>query len=122
VTEFRADIVALARSDLRVASILISVRFDDPAAEQRRLAFVDELLRLTSDLGHALADHARHALSESRGSHSTWDIAAEAEHVYATMVRYEALLHEIGREYRPLVAWSLPEHGSSVDGRHGGLP
>ena len=105
----------IAGVDLRVASAVISLRFDDPAAEQRRLSLVDELLRATSNLSRALAGHARHGLSESRGTHSAWDMASDAERVFEALVRYEALIYTIGYEYRLLVAAAEGEHENGTD-------
>ena len=65
---------------------------------------VDELLRATSHLSRALAGLARHGLSESRGTHSAWDVAADAEQVFEALVRYESLIYGIGSEYELLIA------------------
>ncbi len=112
----REEAVVIAGVDLRVASAVISMRFDDHEAEQRRLALVDELLRATSNLSRALAGHARHGLSESRGTHSAWDMASDAERVFEALVRYEALVYAIGYEYRLLVAAAQGEHENGTDG------
>ena len=98
------EAITIARPDLRIAAVVVSVRFRNPEAEQERLALVDELLREESNLGRALAGHARHALSESRGSHSNWDIVADAEEVYAMLVRYEAIVRRMANIYGALVA------------------
>ncbi len=105
--------VTIARNDLRVAAIVVSVRLREPLAEQQRLMLVDELLRVESNLGRALAEHARHALSEARGSHSAWDIMADAEQVYAALERYEATVQRIASEYGSLVA-SITTNGSDA--------
>ena len=78
----------IARHDLRIAAVVVSVRLGEPLAEQQRLTLVDELIRVESSLGRELAEHARHALSESRGTHSKWDVVADAEAVYAALERY----------------------------------
>jgi len=107
----------IAISDLRVASAVVSLRLADPAAEQRRLALVDELLRATGNLGRALVGHARHGLSEYRGTHSAWDVAADAEQVLEALARYEVLVYGIGTEYRPLIAAAQREqHDNDADG------
>ena len=93
------EVVTVARDDLRVLSAVISSRFTDQAAEQQRLKLLDDLLRATSHLARALSEHARHGLSESRGSHSRWDVAEEAEQVYALLVQYGTFVRQIGREY-----------------------
>jgi hypothetical protein len=116
VLESRDEAVVIAGADLRVASAVISLRFEDVAAEQRRLALVDELLRATSNLSRALAGHARHGLSESRGTHSAWDMASDAEAVFEALVRYETLVYAIGYEYRLLVAAAQGEHENGTDG------
>lgn len=98
------DDVTIGRSELHIAATVISGRFREPSAERQRLALVDELLRLESNLGRALADHARHALSESRGTHSTWDVAADSADVYVALQRYAEVLHRIAARYRSLAA------------------
>ena len=108
--------VTIARDDLRVAAVVVSVRFREPSAEQRRLILVDELLRVESNLGRVLAEHARHALSESRGSHSTWDVLADAEQVFAVLEQYEATVQRIAGEYRALVASIMTREHETATG------
>ena len=98
------DCVTIAHSDLRIAAVIISGRLREASAEQQRLTLVDELLRLESNLGRALAEHARHALSESRGSRTTWDVAADGEQVYAALQQYAVTLQQVAIEYRTLAA------------------
>ena len=98
------DRIAIEHSDLRIAAVVISGRFREASAEQQRLTLVEELLRLESNLGRALAEHARHALSESRGSHSKWDVAADSEQVFAALQSYAVALQRIASKYRTLAA------------------
>ena len=106
--------VTVARDDLRVAAVVVSVRLPEPSAERRRLILVDELLRVESNLGRVLAEHARHALAESRGSHSTWDVVADAEQVFAVLEQYESTVQRIASEYRALVASITTEEGETA--------
>lgn len=111
------DGVTIGRSDLHIAAIVISGRFREAEAEQQRLALVDALLRMESDLARALAEQARHALSESRGSHSTWDVAADSEEVYAALGRYADALQRIASRYQSLAASADTIEGAAVRDR-----
>jgi len=93
------EVVTVARDDLRVVSAVISARFTEEAAEQQRLTLLDDLLRAASHLARSLSEHARHGLSESRGSHSRWNVVEDAEQVYALLVQYGTFVRQIGREY-----------------------
>ena len=110
------DRVTIAHSDLLIAAIVISGRFRDASAEQERLTLVEELLRLESNLGRALAEHARHALSESRGSHSKWDVAADGAQAFAALQSYAVALQRIASKYETLAApVDTIEHQSATD-------
>ena len=114
MTEPAGECIGIARSDLQLAAIVISVRLDDAMAEQQRLMLIDELLRMERDLGSALGAHARHALSESRGSRSTWDVMADSEQVYGALARDALTLQRLARDYRALA--------SSVDPKRSEIP
>ena len=96
--------VTISCTDVRIAALVASIRVREPGAEQRRLILVDELLRVERNLARVLGEHARHALSESRGSHSTWDVAAEAEEVFTALEGYAATLQLVVGEHRSLIA------------------
>ena len=113
MTDSPTEAVRIARTTLRIAAAAVSVRLRDPGAEQRRLALIAELLRLESNLGRALGEHARHSLSESRGSHSTWDVVAEAEEVFVALEQYGAVLQAVARAYGALIPTSAPDEPSA---------
>ena len=77
---------------------------------------VGELLRATSHLSRVLADLARHGLSDSRGTHSAWDVGGDADRVFEALVRYEALVHGIGSEYELLIAAAERRRASEAGG------
>ena len=106
-------IVALRQDELRIAARVTSVRFPQREHEQERLALVDELLRIEANLGRALSQHARHGLSESRGSHSTWDVASEAEHIFTTLAQYETIVRRMAGLYGSLVAAPPPPESNA---------
>ena len=94
------EVVRIARSDVLLTAAVVSARLADDSTEQQRLAYLDELLRATSNLGRALIGYARHALSESRGSHSTWDVAADADDVFVALAEYADLTRIVAGAYR----------------------
>ena len=109
MTDSVEEEVRISRATLRIAAAAVSVRLRDPGAEQRRLALVAELLRLQSTLGRALGEHARHSLSEWRGSHSTWDVVAEAEEVYVALEQYGNVLQAVVRAYGAVIPNNEPD-------------
>ena len=91
--------VTISRDALRLMATLVTARLDG-SAEQRRLEALDEALRAARHLSQRLADLTRHSVAEHRGSHSTWDVRAEADAAFAALGEYAHALDAIAGAFR----------------------
>lgn len=107
--------ITLRLIDLRIAAAAMSLRLDDPIAEERRLSLVAELLRAQGSLGQAFAAHLRHSLSECRGTHSRWDVQDDAERLWEAMTHFESSVRQTAGELGKLIRAASPD-----DERSGG--
>lgn len=118
--------ITLRLIDFRIAAAAMSLRLDDPSAEERRLSLVAELLRAQGLLGQAFAAHLRHSLSECRGTHSRWDIQDDAERLWLALEDFESSVRQTARELGPFfelrrAGTQSPErtHTTAGEGRQG---
>jgi hypothetical protein len=107
-------VLELARFDCEVLALLTSARLRDPAAEQRRSALLDAVNRAGRDAARRLEAYTRHAISESHGSRSTWNVTADARAFFDSLAAYAALVH---RTVEQLAA--LAERDASWRGAQG---
>lgn len=70
--------IVIAPADLASVAELAAARLADPVAERERLTLLEGVFRAGAALYHALSQYSLHALSESRGSHSRWDLSTDA--------------------------------------------
>jgi len=84
--------------DLRALTELGLLRLPSPAAEARRTAHMRTVVDAATALNHALASQIRCMLVNCQGSHGAGDLGRETEELYAALVRYAELVHDVGRD------------------------
>jgi hypothetical protein len=83
--------VTITREALHAVAALAAVRLDG-ARELRRVRELDVTLQASQRLAALLADFTRHAIAEYRGSHSTWNVGADADAVFDALRDYALAL------------------------------
>jgi hypothetical protein len=91
--------VAISRADLELLAALSAARFADPTAEGERARLVIGAHAAGQALATQLALGSRHAISESRGSHSRWDVDADLLAAFDALVAYAAELRRVAARY-----------------------
>src|SRR5688572_13465383 len=85
-----AESVEIGRFDLQMLALMTSVRLADEDAEAWRATLLDEVHRAGLDAHRLLGVFVRHAITESRGSHSTWNVGADADAYFRALATYSA--------------------------------
>ena len=111
MTESWEQRATIAPADLDVLARLTAARFTDAAQEARRLQWLDELNSASACLSRAVATLSRHAISESRGSHSKWDMMEDSRVFYDALARYATLVRDAADEYQRLSSASAESRG-----------
>jgi hypothetical protein len=102
--EARDAAVTITRGDSEVIATAMSARLADPRAEAEREAVLCEVIHAARDLQQGMRDQTLHALAEYRGSHSTWNVVADAGTVYAALDRYSVTMRGAAARLRQLLA------------------
>jgi hypothetical protein len=89
--------------DLRALTELGLLRLPSPAAESRRAAHMRTVVAAASALNHALTSQIRCMLVNCQGSHGAGDLLRETEELYAALVQYAELVHDVGRDRERIV-------------------
>ena len=89
--------------DLRALTELGLLRLPSPAAEARRTAHMRTVVDAATALNHALASQIRCMLVNCQGSHGAGDLGRETEELYAALVRYAELVHDVGRDRERII-------------------
>ena len=84
--------------DLRALTALGLLRLPSTDAEARRTAHMRTVVAAASELDRALASQLRCMLVNSQGSHGAGDLARETDALYAALLRYTELVHDVGRD------------------------
>jgi hypothetical protein len=84
--------------DLRALTELGLLRLPSAAAESRRTTHMRTVVAAASALNHALASQIRCMLVNCQGSHGAGDLARETEELYAALMQYAELVHDVGRD------------------------
>jgi hypothetical protein len=105
--------VVIHQEDLRVAAHAMLLRLPLRTPETRRIARVRELLDVSSELTRLMAAQTHCGRVQCQGSHGTGDLVAQTETLYESLAVFGALVQEIAREYRKVVA---PDASPSLDG------
>jgi hypothetical protein len=108
--------IVIQTADLRIAAVVVSVRFREAGMEQARQELADEFLRAEANLGRALCEHARSggpALHEGLGS---WNVPIDPDEVRSALLAYESIVRRLAETYGPLVAsLTAPRPASYTD-------
>jgi hypothetical protein len=116
VTQNGKPPIVIRTADLRIATVIVSVRFREPDMEQERQRLVDEFLCAESNLGRVLSEHARSGRPASREPHGMWNVVVDPEEVRAALRAYEAIVRRMADTYGALVAsLTAPDTASSID-------
>ena len=91
--------VAISRADLELLAALSAARFADAEAEAERAKLVIRAHAAGQALGGQLSRGSRHALSESRGSHSAWDVAADLRAAFDALAAYAQEVRAVVERY-----------------------
>jgi hypothetical protein len=86
--------VTIAHESLRTMATLVTARLDG-AHELHRIALVDDVLGAARRLSRVLDELTRHSVMEYRGSHSTWDLRAEADAAFLAIRAYASALDRV---------------------------
>lgn len=86
------NVLELARLDCELLALLTSARLRDPVAEQRRCMLLDGVNRAGQAAARRLEEYTRHAVTETHGSRSTWDVSADARAFFDGLSAYAALV------------------------------
>ena len=95
--------------DLRALTELGLLRLSSADAEARRTAHMRTVLAAASELDHALASQIRCMLVNCQGSRGTGDLGRETDALYAALMRYAELVHDVGRDRERIMTGNTPE-------------
>lgn len=84
--------------DLRALTELGLLRLPSADAEARRTAHMRTVLAAATDLDRALASQIRCMLVNCQGSRGNGDLVQETDAMFAALLRYTELVHDIGRD------------------------
>jgi hypothetical protein len=90
--------------DLRALTELGLLRLPSADAEARRTAHMRTVLAAATDLDRALASQIRCMLVNCQGSRGNGDLAQETDAMFAALLRYTELVHDIGRDRERIVS------------------
>ncbi len=93
--------IAISRADLELLAALSRARFPDPDAEAERAGLVVRAHAAGQAVGAQLSRGSCHALSESRGSHSAWDVAADLLAAFDALAAYAREVRAVAARYGP---------------------
>ena len=108
--------------DLRALTELGLLRLPSPAAESRRTAHMRTVVAAATALNHALASQIRCMLVNCQGSHGAGDLGRETEELYAALVRYAELVHDVGRDRERIVTGVATEVVKSQEASEPRIP
>lgn len=94
------DGLVLRRADVELVALLTVARLPDPEAERRRLALLDGVHRSGHQASQALATLTRRGISESRGSHSAWNLGEDAALFLERFAEYAAQIRSAATMFR----------------------
>lgn len=101
--------------DLRALTELGLLRLPSAEAEARRTAHMRTVLAAASALDHALAAQIRCMLVNCQGSRGAGDLAQETDALYAALMRYAELVHDVGRDRERIMTGAAPEVAKGQD-------
>jgi hypothetical protein len=84
--------------DLRALTELGLLRLPSADAEARRTTHMRTVLAAATELDRALSSQIRCMLVNCQGSHGTGDLVHETDVVFAALLRYAELVHDVGRD------------------------
>ena len=84
--------------DLRALTELGLLRLPSADAEARRTAHMRTVLAAATELDRALASQIRCMLVNCQGSRGTGDLVSETDAMFAALLRYTELVHDVGRD------------------------
>ena len=84
--------------DLRALTELGLLRLPSADAEGRRTAHMRTVLAAASELERALSSQIRCMLVNCQGSRGTGDLVRETDALYAALLHYAELVHDVGRD------------------------
>jgi hypothetical protein len=90
--------------DLRALTDLGLLRLPSADGEARRTAHMRTILAAATDLDRALASQIRCMLVNCQGSRGNGDLAQETDAMFAALLRYTELVHDIGRDRERIVS------------------
>jgi hypothetical protein len=90
--------------DLRALTELGLLRLHSADAEARRTAHMRTVLAAATELDRALASQIRCMLVNCQGSRGNGDLAQETDAMFAALLRYTELVHDIGRDRERIVS------------------
>lgn len=99
-----AERALLRRRDVRLLALLASARFEDPSTEARRITLLRDVNRTGRAASRRFGEYTRHTVSETWGSRSAWNVAADAEAFFTAMADYCAAVERISAELEALAA------------------
>ena len=88
----------LRLEDLRALTELGLLRLPSADAESRRAAHMRTVLAAATELDRALSSQIRCMLVNCQGSRGTGDLVRETDALYAALLRYAELVHDVGRD------------------------
>ena len=100
---------AVRLDDLRALTQLGLLRLPSADAEARRTAHMRTVVAAATALDHALASQIRCMLVNCQGSHGAGDLARETDALFAALVRYAELVHDVGRDRERIMSGVAPE-------------
>ena len=102
--------------DLRALTELGLLRLPSTDAEARRTAHMRTVLAAASALEHALASQIRCMLVNCQGSHGAGDLARETDTLYAALLQYAELVHDVGRDRERIMTGATTDVMKVQDG------
>lgn len=93
-----SEVASIARARLHALATLAGARLDGPG-ERDRLSLLDETHEAGRRLTQLLAAFTRHTVAECRGSHSAWDVQADADAVFEALDAYAHALDHAARAF-----------------------
>jgi hypothetical protein len=95
--------------DLRALTELGLLRLPSADAEARRTAHMRTVVAAASELDRALASQIRCMLVNCQGSRGAGDLARETDALYAALLQYTELVHDVGRDRERIMTGAAPE-------------
>lgn len=96
ITKSRNATVRL--DDLRALTELGLLRLPSADAEVRRTAHMRTVLAAATEFDRALASQIRCMLVNCQGSRGTGDLVRETDAMFAALLRYTEIVHDVGRD------------------------